>query len=208
MAGWGMGPEPFVSLAGKGCDLFICYDYRTLTWPDMDLFSSYERLDLLAWSMGVWVAAYLFAGRESCFTQAMALGGTLQPIDDRKGIPVTAFEETIRTLDEERLLAFYFSMFDDQAQVEAFMNNRPRRPVSSVRDELINLKSKVQQAGAVQDIFNRKIVTLRDRIFPGRNQLRAWGKQTCEQKKWSHFPFYGEEFLQAILPISDERGAR
>lgn len=204
MAGWGMGPEPFASLAAGDYDLFLCYDYRTLSIPDMSMFSGYEHLELIAWSMGVWVAAGLFSGREKLFTRATAIGGTLQPIDNKTGIPTTAFDATIENLDEARLEAFYASMFDGPLQSETFMNSRPGRSVSSVREELISLRSAVQRAGSVPDIFSRRIVTMRDRIFPARNQLRAWGKARAERMKWPHFPFYLED-CRSTLFLSPEQ---
>ncbi len=200
MAGWGMGPEPFAPLAGDDFDLFICYDYRELSMPDMSIFSGYDRLELIAWSMGVWVAAGLFCGQENLFSRATALGGTLQPINDQTGIPAAAFDATIKNLDEARLEAFYASMFDMKAQSEQFMHNRPARSVSSVREELISLRSAVQGAGSVPDIFSRRIVTMRDRIFPARNQLRAWGKPRTERMKWPHFPFYINDCRSTLFP--------
>ena len=197
MAGWGMGPEPFFSCVPNECDLFICYDYRELSLPDMDQFANYSHLELISWSMGVWVAAHLFSGLETMFSRAIALGGTLHPIDDNLGIPVAAFDATITELDAPRLDAFYASMFDNPAQAKTFMSNRPRRSVSSVQEELISLKQSIGRAGAVQDIFSLPIVTMRDRIFPARNQLRAWGKEKSEKKKWPHFPFYQDAFWQA-----------
>jgi len=204
MAGWGMGPEPFASLAAGDYDLFFCYNYRTLSLPDMSMFSGYDHLELIAWSMGVWVAAGLFSGREKLFTRATAIGGTLQPINDKTGIPTTAFDATIETLDEARLEEFYASMFDGPAQSKEFMTSRPVRSVSSVREELISLRSAVQGAGSTPDIFNRRIVTMRDRIFPARNQLRAWGKPRTKRMKWPHFPFYLED-CRSTLFLSPEQ---
>ncbi|MCF6188819.1 MAG: DUF452 family protein, partial [Desulfobulbaceae bacterium] len=130
--------------------------------------------------------------------------GTLQPIDDKAGIPGAAFDATIKTLDAARLEAFYASMFDLQAQSEDFMNSRPARSVSSVREELISLRSAVQQAGSVPDIFSRRIVTMRDRIFPARNQLRAWTKPRSEQVKWPHFPFYLKDCRSTLFPSPEQ----
>jgi hypothetical protein len=45
-------------------------------------------------------------------------------------------------------------------------------------------------AGSGQDIYTRKIITSRDRIFSGRNQMRAWGKGCGDVRNWPHFPFY------------------
>lgn len=199
-----MGPEPFFSLAGGDYDLFICYDYRTLSMPDMSMFSRYDSLELIAWSMGVWAAANLFSGQEKLFSRATALGGTLHPIDDRTGIPAAAFDATIEHLDGAELEAFYRSMFDLRAQSETFIHSRPARSVSSVREELICLKRAVQEAGSGPDIFSRRIITMRDRIVPARNQLRAWGKARVERMKWPHFPFYLEE-CRSTLFLSPEQ---
>jgi len=204
MAGWGMGPEPFFPLAGDDYDLFICYDYRELSMPDMSMFSSYDSLELIAWSMGVWVAARLFSGQEKLFSRTTALGGTLQPINDRAGIPAAAFDATIAHLDGAGLEAFYESMFDGPSQSETFMTSRPGRSMSSVREELIRLQEAVQRAGSIPDIFSRRIITMRDRIFRARNQLRAWGKARVERMKWPHFPFYLEE-CRSTLFLSPEQ---
>jgi len=164
----------------------------------MDQFAQYSNLNLIAWSMGVWVAAHLFFGLETRFSRTIALGGTLQPIDDHLGIPVAAFDATLEGLNEARLEEFYTSMFADPSQADTFMSNRPQRSVSSVQEELISLKQSVNAPGAVQDIYSHPIVTMRDRIFPARNQLRAWGKEKSEKKKWPHFPFYQDEFWQVV----------
>jgi biotin synthesis protein BioG len=74
------------------------------------------------------------------------------------------------------------------------MTNRPERSLASVREELTCLRDHVGNCGEVPDIFDRRIVTTRDRIFPSRNQVRSWGKQKCRLKKWPHFPFYSEQF--------------
>lgn len=198
-----MGPEPFFPFAGGDCDLYMCYDYRELALPDLRLFTDYEQVDLFAWSMGVWVAAYLFADNGFQFFRTTALAGTLQPIDDQTGIPVAAFEGSIRTLDATRLDAFYSSMFDEREQWARFSANRPHRSVSSVREELINLHHQIVNTSAVRDIFNRKFVTSRDRVFPARNQVRSWGKEACIPRKWPHFPFYMDEFRQMIVSSSD-----
>lgn len=202
MAGWGMGPEPFAPLASGDFDLFLCYDYRTLTQPDLSWFSEYPCLELVAWSMGVWVAARLFPGHKGAFTRATAIGGTLQPIDDGKGVPVTAYDATLENLDQAGLEAFYASMFDDQAQTKRFLRNRPGRSITSVREELAGLKEAVELTGPVHDIFSHKIITLRDRIFPARNQLRAWGREQSRRMKWPHFPFYLGDCPATLFPCS------
>ena len=190
MAGWAMGPEPFEGLFPEDRDCFICYDYRRLDLPDLSRLDAYERIDLLAWSMGVWVAAQTLAGLSTRFTSATALAGTLYPIDNRRGIPVPAYEKMEQSLSAEELNNFYGSMFDDADERAAFMANRPARSLPSIREELTCLHRHVNSSPPATDIYTRHIITSRDRIFPARNQKRAWGKNQCVHKSWPHFALY------------------
>ncbi len=216
MAGWGMDPEPFNSIPAYDVDVLMVYDYSQMAGIDWvtvlaDYGNKYGnkygnssgnnsgnsekrgRVHLLAWSMGVWVASREFtAGRLPLFSSATAIAGTCFPIDDRLGIPRAIFSDTVDNLSPEVLTAFYGSMFDSESEQRRFLQHRPNRPVEELRQELINLKTRYQQsaATATQDIFQRRIVCKRDRVFPARNQLRAWGRKNCDIFILPHFPFY------------------
>ncbi len=202
MAGWGMGPEPFAGIKVQGADLFLCYDYRELTLaPDRNLFCKYQRLDIVAWSLGVWVAAWCFGELEFSFASATAIGGTLHPLNDRKGIGVAFFTDMVKNLDEQKLCSFYDSMFTDPVQRAMFMKSRPRRSISSLGDELLSISTMVQTKNnrEMKDIYDLKIITLRDRVFSARNQLRAWGREKSVRMEWSHFPFYQQDCRLDLL---------
>lgn len=195
MAGWGMGPEPFTEIMVSDTDILLCYNYCDLdAVPDPSLFAGYQRLDIVAWSMGVWVAGHCFSGNGFSFASALAIGGTIYPIDDRKGIAAVFFTDMLENLDEQKIYAFYSSMFSEAIPREKFMKHCPRRSVSSLKDELLSLLAMVQEKNnqGVEDIYNLKIITLRDRIFSARNQLRAWGRDNIVRMEWTHFPFYQE----------------
>jgi len=198
MAGWGMDEKPFRGLAGKDYDLYLCYDYRTLEVPEKKLFADYSQLELVAWSMGVWVAAALFSAQKSWFSRTTALGGTLFPLDKKRGIPEEVFETTLQGLTEASLDEFYHSMFASPLQAASFIDRRPQRSLASLVEELTALKEEIVCCAPPEDIFERKIITTRDRIFPPRNQLRAWGRESGKRLKWPHFPFYLEE-AQAMV---------
>ena len=191
MAGWGMGQEPFRAQFSDDQDCFLCFDYQDLTLPDLGWINEYETVDLLAWSMGVWVAARALAPYRDRFVTRTALAGTLHPIDDRRGIPVAAWMEMEEHLDAAMLKRFYASMFDDDQQRQYFLNHQPHRSLASLQEELIALRTHIKTADPLHDIFTRRIVTRRDRVFPPRNQLRAWGKRNCDIHAWPHFPFSG-----------------
>lgn len=208
-----MGPEPFLKIKVSGADLLLCYDYRTLeAVVEPAMFGGYQRLDIIAWSMGVWVAARCFGGNDFPFTSATAIGGTIHPIDDRKGISADFFTDMAENLDEQAVCSFYSSMFSRQASREKFMKYRPRRSILSLQDELFSIFAMVQAENnqRVKDIYDLKIITLRDRVFSARNQLRSWGRENSVRMDWSHFPFYQHGCRLDRLPIqmTDDRGQR
>jgi biotin synthesis protein BioG len=201
MAGWGMGPEPFIPLDSGGLDVLMVHDYRKL--DDLDiaaLLPRQGRVHLLAWSMGVWAAASLLQGIE--FASATALGGTLRPVDDRRGIPVRVFDETIEKFSTQVLEDFYGAMFDDTAESARFTDSRPRRSLAELRDELRVLRAAAEQQPPPGDIYTRRLVTGRDRIFPARNQVRAWGRDNCTVLPLPHFPWYRHASWAGLLELT------
>jgi biotin synthesis protein BioG len=196
MAGWGMGPEPFAEADFGFADVLMVYDYRSLNAAALSGLADKGNLHLLAWSMGVWAAAWLaqhdpvFAALR--FSTATAVGGTLLPADDQSGIPVKHFELLLENFSPAALEEFYRSMFDHPDEAERFLARRPQRPWQELRDELRCLR---RCEAPPPDIYSRRIVTSRDRIFPARNQLRAWGRERCEVLPLPHF------FFQNPLPL-------
>mgnify|MGYP001209346446 CR=1 FL=1 len=191
-AGWGMDPEPFRPIAPAEHDLLVIYDYRELneSEPAALLPRGYRRLTLLAWSMGVWVAGHLLAGYRQQLSAAIAVNGTLTPIDDQAGIPAQAYEQMLATCSPQALLDFYHSMFVDQAGLALFLANRPRRPAEEIRAELCALRAHYLAHGPAADIYSRKLVGSRDRVFAARAQIRCWGREKSHCVQGPHFPFY------------------
>jgi biotin synthesis protein BioG len=152
--------------------------------------------------MGVWAASWLsqhdprFAALR--FNSATALGGTLSPIHDHCGIPVKDFEEMLGSFSLARQESFYRSMFDSEAETERFLRCKPCRSVELLWDELENLYKLCRNSSSrLPDIYSRRLVTARDRIFPARNQVRAWGKENCTSLALPHCPFYRDLSLSA-----------
>lgn len=198
MSGWGMGPEPFAEVNFGLAEVLMVFDYRSMDSSELFKLLPESNLHLLAWSMGVWAAAWLsqhdprFAALR--FNSSTALGGTLCPIDDRCGIPVKGFEEMLGGFSQAVLENFYRSMFDCEEKKERFLRCKPDRPAEELREELNCLYNLCRSGsgGNLPDIYSRRIVTARDRIFPARNQVRAWGKENCASLVLPHCPFYAE----------------
>ncbi|WP_456385063.1 pimeloyl-ACP methyl esterase BioG family protein [Desulfolithobacter sp.] len=202
-AGWSMDPEPFQELDWGLRDVLLFYDYQDLVLPDLEIFSTRRpstlsrNLELLAWSMGVWVAGHLLA--DIPLLTATALGGTCFPVDDRRGIPVRAWRASIRDFTPAYPEQFHRQMFDDQTQYDRFLAAKPGRTSSSLHREIILFDQALNNLGPAPDIYTRHIITSRDRIFPPRNQVRAWRRGTATSIKLPHFPFYDPRFKAAVL---------
>jgi biotin synthesis protein BioG len=193
VAGWGMSLEPFQDMVAGPVDVVMVYDYRGLDEFNLSALPSDLKnynIHLLAWSMGVGVAGMLLDNISFAFSSATAIGGTCRPIDDRYGIPCRLFDDTIADFSPAVLNNFYTSMFDNIDQSDQFLNHLPNRPEKELKEELISLRAACRVMPEVPDIFQRRIVTSRDRIFPVRNQIRSWGRDNCESIALPHFPFY------------------
>ena len=190
MTGWGMDPLPFSSIPADNVDILMVSDYQHLEPVNMELLGNYEQCHLVAWSMGVWVAGHLLHEVQDDFTTRTAIGGTLDPIHPTTGIPPEAYDFILQNFTQNQLNDFHLSMFTDQEQAQRFFDNRPDRTLDDVLTELGAFKEHNLIHGAATDIFTQKIVTSRDRVFPFKNQLRAWGKKESDTLKLPHFPFY------------------
>ena len=93
-AGWACDEAPFKHYRPKGSDYMICYDYRNLDF-DHSIFKQYKRVNVVAWSMGVWAASYVLNHAKKFKGISVAFNGTYQPIDDTVGIPPALFENTL-----------------------------------------------------------------------------------------------------------------
>ena len=198
-AGWGMDATPFAEVPAGESDLCMVCDYRQLAPVDLEPLAGYGRLHLVAWSMGVWVASHLLAEQRHRFSSLTAIGGTLKPIDPKEGIPPENYQAMLANFGPDILQGFYENMFEELPQCERFLANRPQRTLDQLAREMAAFQEAYEQFGPGTDIYTRKIITSRDRIFSGRNQIRAWGKGHGVVRNWPHFPFYGLEGWQDIL---------
>ncbi len=170
----------------------------------------YRKIHLLAWSMGVWAASMLFANKTlsapdlvspltpmfaSMFASTIAIGGTCHPIHDKLGIPEQNFANMAEQLSSARVEAFQRSMFTNEQEADRFTRSfrKGERSSQGLQQELLALATaytayKVQPD--VPNIYTSRIVTGRDKIFPARNQARAWGRKECRTLSLPHFPFY------------------
>lgn len=82
-----MDENPF-SILNNTSDVLYVYDYTT---PEFDVFdfSAYKKVDLLAFSYGVYASGITNLSNVK-LNSCTAINGTLIPVDDRLGVPIRA----------------------------------------------------------------------------------------------------------------------
>lgn len=198
--GWGMDPSPFAGIPFGAVDVLMAWDYRSPDTVPLDTLEGYQSVHLVAWSMGVWVAAKAFRQTAGAFTTRTAIAGTLDPIHDRWGLPVSAYDDMADTFTPSRLAGFYQSMFDNDSDHQRFLGNKPGRTNSELAKELIALRTAYARAGTAPNLFTHVLLTSRDLVFPVRNQIRSWKGTPTTRMDWPHFPFYTLASWQ-VLPL-------
>ncbi|WP_348673531.1 pimeloyl-ACP methyl esterase BioG family protein [Duncaniella dubosii] len=172
-AGWGMDSNPFEHVSRPGYDTMVVWDYRELT-PDWTAVSGYEEIALIAWSMGVYAASMTIHAIRHKITAAIAVNGTLTPVDNLRGIPEAIYEGTAAGLDERSLKKFFRRMCGDRATTDHFMSAAPQRAASELVDELHAIYPEPWFANPKVSDWDRAVIGRDDAIFPACNQQRAW----------------------------------
>ena len=191
--GWGMDEKPFQLLGSRNYDVLMVYDYRDF-YHSLDietLFMEYEEVVLVGWSMGVWAGQQLFKMYGNCLAGAIAINGTLAPIDDQLGIPRYFFTQTYTGFNEETIQKFYKRMCREKTNLKRFLDNQPQRSLESRRLELGSLLKRAQNISVEQSIYTQVVVGNKDFIMPTRNQLHFWNKKNVHSLDGYHFLFYG-----------------
>lgn len=176
-AGWGSDDNLFGGMVQGDVDYLLCYDYRTLSF-DYSVFEGYKRVEVVAWSFGVWVAGQILVGdfmEGVNIVHSVAINGTLAPIDDELGIPNSIFEGTLGGFSPVGLVKFRRRMCGGSDGVKEFLALNPRRGLDELRDELEALGVAVRAQKTISNFhFSEVVISKSDNIIPTENQRRAW----------------------------------
>lgn len=192
--GWGCDENPFLKMESNDYDVFMCYDYKDILPPkELErLFSNYEEVTLIAWSLGVYVANMVCLQWKDLFAKCMAINGTLQPIDNLKGIPPAIYQGTIDGLNERNLGKFWLRMCGNKSNFDNFKSEKPNRDLTDQKDELVKLQEIVQNHYVDWNIFDSIFLGGNDMIFPFENLKMAWEDNSAVtiNDEAPHFCFY------------------
>lgn len=198
--GWGMDERPLSHLSPDGYDVLMCYDYTCLPKEPISEVSGYRKVHVVAWSMGVWVAAQYMNSFQFHPTSAIAINGTPLPIDDTFGIPKAVFDGTLNGWGEATRPKFNLRMCGDKQTYEAFLKVQPNRSVESQKEELSALREMVQSHAPTEVPWTKAIIGRNDRIFPFANLEKYWQNRTAgEVNDYGHLPFFNFSSWKQLL---------
>ena len=191
-AGWSASAELFNDLEmPSNTDLWICSDYRTLTFAE-DL-STYKSVRVVAWSLGVWVAAKLLSEKGIQPIESIAINGTACPISDQFGIPEAIFKGTLEQLIPNGMSRFNRRMCGSRECLKQYEALAPMRPLDELYTELAALYDAIQIDPDLSASFSwdLAIIGREDRIFPAENLQNYWNNRSqIRTIAAPHYPFY------------------
>ena len=175
--GWGMDANIVKSLSCSGFDLLEINNYSS-TAP-LPVLPKYDKTILIAWSLGLVAATQ----SEIKVDLAIAINGTLRPIDETFGIPPAIFQGTIDHWHEHGRNKFNRRMCGDRETLAYFNTNPPCRTVKDQQQELMTIRDTVTTQPEPQNIFDIAIISSDDRIIPPAAQTAYWeGQKTVTIK--------------------------
>lgn len=158
----------------EGYDFLCVWGYDKWDWEPLE--KEYDEILIIAWSLGVAVADFLFPiiNIENNVTGLYAINGTRNPVDENYGIPPMIFQSTIDTLDEKNLLKFRMRICGGK---EKYRKEAKK----------LNTTSNIETLKKELDFFMASDVTIKrknhwdyaflsesDKIFPIQNLKIAW----------------------------------
>lgn len=209
LAGWGTTPQVVHHYAiPDGWDYLTLHDYTDLlSHCSEDTFAElsshrYDRVYLVAWSMGVWAAevlSHLFPHP----TIAVAVAGTPIPMDDSYGIPEHIFRGTLEGLTDDNRARFDRRMCGGKKLLSVYQSFAARS-TEDLREELLYVfdHSKATRDNAFT--WTRAIIGEKDLIIPPANQVKYWTEHSTPieiLEGVGHYPFLEYQSWTDLLHI-------
>jgi hypothetical protein len=193
--GWGFDPKVFCETDIHLHDTVSVYDYTDIDPEQFGFTKPYSKVKIIAWSYGVFVADFY---SESIFnvTKAVAINGSITPIDDNKGIPVKIFLATMRSFNAENREKFYLRI---TGGLSAYKQIAAKLPDRNVENQLAELKSLYELSLKNRENslkWDTAVISTRDKIFPYENMKNAWNDMAMTVEG-EHYPDF-EDILQKI----------
>ena len=183
----------FKEFASEEYDVLMVYQYSNLDLPEIiiDTLKNYKSSSLIAWSMGTWMANFLFQENSEICKHKIAINGTLKPVDDNNGILSKVYEATISHFGPIGRVKFFKRMWNNIEVPDIFRKHKSVRELEDQKAELIFLRDSAKNNIEPINMFDTVIIGEKDIITPTKNQIYYWdGKVEIKKIDSPHFPFY------------------
>ncbi len=197
--GWGMDSSAIEHLKAENYDLVEVNDYSILDFNEND-YKSYSEIYVIAWSLGVCVASVILSDTSLPIKRAVAINGTLNPVDSNEGIPPDIFKGTISGWNEKSKGRFQMRIIGGRNEYEVNCLKFGSRTIQNQKLELMSLYDRFQNKTERIFSFDTAIIGKRDAIFSMENQLNCWQSTTkYEIIDIPHYPFLHFKFWDEII---------
>lgn len=187
--GWASTPNAVCHIPlPPGFDALAVYDYNEIAPLAPERFAAYDRINLFAWSFGVWVAEQIAA--ELPLHRAVALNGTPYPVDDRWGMRLRVVLRTMQGLARVGMNPFNEKAYGGVRYIPE--GPYADRPIEAKIDELTHLAELSKAHSEARLHWDVAYIGTKDEIFPP-DKMRAY---------W-HSVGLGTEFESYHYPFAD-----
>jgi len=200
--GFGLDHKSYSGITSQKYDIIIVSDYTDFsnTGEINSLIEKYSNINIISFSLGVYISAHFINKYKIHFTHNIAINGTLKPLDNFKGIPPRIFDLTIKGFSPEGAEKFYRNIFYHKEDYDYFINNKPERTAEEQKEELIALKNFINNNPVDLSVqFNKVYISDNDKIFPFNNTQNAWEDHEINILNNGHFPFYSFKSWDTII---------
>jgi pimeloyl-[acyl-carrier protein] methyl ester esterase len=188
--GWGSDENIFLPMINDEFDFILFYNYSAddpLILPET---KTYDKIILIAWSLGVWAAEYFLPKTGIRPDLTIAVNGTPLPADKRYGIPLRIIEGTLNNITEENVGKFYLRMFGCKKVFNDNIDKIPKRSLKSLHDELRWIYNRIMEQKDPGFSWDYAITSINDRVYPSKNLEAFWSAQPCTSHIRLSLPHY------------------
>lgn len=195
--GWGMDENAVLHLDQNGFDVCVYNDYRHIA-PIENLENAYQKVVLIAWSLGVWAASEAISMSNTTIHSHIAINGTPCPVNDTYGIPERIFRRTLEGWNDKNRTIFEQRIMDGAPDTQRLS----KRPTDNQKEELNALYAACRKKTLDNLSWDTAIIGLNDWIFPPQNQINWWTSKTkVVTTNQPHFPFNGLQNWKQLIEI-------
>ena len=194
--GWGMDESVVKHLVCGNYDVVMFYDYNSIETDFFDKYNIevYEEINIIGWSMGVMICAYIIQSYNIRADKITVINGTLKPIDADYGINPKIYDLTIRGFNENSKNRFVKNMFNSSvpSQIEKI-----ERSIDNLKNELISIKNFAGKFNLNPIKPSKIVICNEDKIIPAKSQSKYWG--IAPNYNAGHCPFFTYSSWEELL---------